>query len=799
MPQVSTRPQLRKKCRSGAKTTKITPASGKAPVDPESDSRGSIREREERYALILAGANDGLWDWDLRTGNVYRSARVMEILGFDAAARDFSPEEWGQRIHADDRGRYQESLVQYLKGMTDRLERQYRVMDATGAYRWVMEHAKGVRDERNRVYRIAGSLRDITQQVEAQEALKRSEQRFRGIAEIASDRIWEVDSGFRFTMFSSTGLDGVRAENALGKTPWEVFDVDPAEDAQWGQLKALFEAHHPFRNYLRSGRYSLGRTEYYRISGAPIFDEKGDFAGYYGVTTIETKTIIALERARQAEELLRNAIEAISEGFAIYDKDERFVMCNRAYENIYPESAEHRLPGAKFETILRDGLAKGQYADAVGREEAWLESRLRYHRDAAGAVEQRLKDGRQILVTERRMPNGGTASLRLDITALKQAEEALRESKNLLQATFEAVSEGIAVFDGALRIVALNPNLFSLLGIEPQGLKTGDQAESLIRLCYSVLDQPGDPLEHYIEEDLARLRKPEPRVAECDLRDGRVLEIHDNPLSGGGMVRTYRDITAHRRVEEALRAAALQAQRANEAKSEFLANMSHELRTPLNAIIGFSELMRDGLFGPLGNDRYQTYSRDIHQSGCHLLSVINGILDLAKIESGRQHLVEQDIDASAVISETVDALRLQAKQAKIAVTVETPPSPVSLFADETKFRQILMNLVSNAVKFTPAGGSVMVSYTVNSEGGFVLKVTDTGIGMAPDEIPVALEPFRQLDGHQNRKYPGTGLGLPLTKRLVELHGGTFTIHSSRGQGTVVTATFPAKRGMIIRP
>lgn len=637
-----------------------------APASQVADSLQSIDEREQRYALILAGSNDALWDWDLRTGKVYRSARIKEILGFGTKAADLTAEEWVQRIHAEDHGRYQDCLIAYLKGRTERLERRYRIQDAAGAYRWVMEHAKGLRDGRNRVYRIAGSLRDITQEVEAEEALRSSERRFRDIVAIASDRIWEMDSDFRFTMFSGVGADGVREKDALGKTPWEVFGVDPVKDAQWGRLKVLFESHRPFRNYLRSGQYSSGKMEYYRISATPIFDDMDRFAGYYGVTAIETKTIVALNRARHAEDLLRSAVDSISEGFVVYGEDDRLVTCNEPYRQMHPTIADLLVPGTPFETVLRAAVARKQYADCDGREESWLEDNLNRHRQAFGSVEQHLSDGRHILVTERRMPNGCIAGLYMDITVQKHAEAAQR-------------------------------------------------------------------------------------------------------------------------------AAAHEARSANQAKSEFLASMSHELRTPLNAIIGFSELMRDGLFGPLGDERYQAYAEDIYQSGRHLLSIINDILDFAKIESGRQQLAEEEVDLSAIVSESVGALLLQAEREQVMLASEIPPASDRLVADETKVRQILMNLISNAIKFTPAGGRVTVSQCVDLEGRVTLKVTDTGVGMTAEEIPVALEPFRQLDGRLNRKYSGTGLGLPLTKRLVELHGGDFMIESAPGQGTVVSAVFPAKR------
>lgn len=228
-----------------------------------------------------------------------------------------------------------------------------------------------------------------------------------------------------------------------------------------------------------------------------------------------------------------------------------------------------------------------------------------------------------------------------------------------------------------------------------------------------------------------------------------------------------------------------------QAKSHFLANMSHELRTPLNAIIGFSEIIETAMLGPL-QKRYREYAHDIRTSGAHLLEIVNDILDLSKAEANALKVGREPLDVAAIVGEVDRLVRTQAERAKVNFDTRLDPDLPAVIGDETRFRQILINLVSNALKFTPAGGSVTVSARKAAKH-MVIEVRDTGIGMAEEDIPAALRPFEQLDNSIARKYGGAGLGLPLTKHLVELLGGRFSITSAVNQGTTVAIEFECER------
>ena len=281
--------------------------------------------------------------------------------------------------------------------------------------------------------------------------------------------------------------------------------------------------------------------------------------------------------------------------------------------------------------------------------------------------------------------------------------------------------------------------------------------------------------------------------------DGTVIWISEScrevRTAGGDLLYyegTVEDVTHRKHAEADLVAARAEAEHASLAKSLFLANMSHELRTPLNAVLGFSEIIENELFGPLGDARYREFAHDINDSGKHLLEIIDDILDLTKVEAGKLDLDEQNVDIGEMIQACERLIIDAAQTGGIQLEMLVPEKPLLLRADPVRLKQILLNLLSNAVKFTPAGNRVVLSSRISGDA-ILLEVADTGIGMSAEDLARAMQPFQQIDNSFSKRYAGTGLGLPLTKSLVELHGGNLAIESVPGAGTTVTVSLPAWR------
>jgi signal transduction histidine kinase len=374
---------------------------------------------------------------------------------------------------------------------------------------------------------------------------------------------------------------------------------------------------------------------------------------------------------------------------------------------------------------------------------------------------------------------------------LRRSEARLKRQSLLLQNTLESIGEGLAVFDARGRLIARNRRFCELIDL-PDDLAMGASLSQILT-CQAVRGDFGDAdPQGEVARRLEQFYRNVPTVKERATPAGRMLQIRRSAMPGGAVVSVYSDITDVRAGESKLLQARSQAELANHSKSEFLANMSHELRTPLNAVIGFTEIISQELFGPVANEKYLEYIKDVHASSLHLLSIINDVLDMSKIEAGKLELQKEDVTLQNVIADVIRIVHERASSRGIALVSELADEAIVIWADERAMKQIFLNLLSNAIKFSEDGGKVHIRVTTAQADFAVIEVEDQGIGMDTDEQERALQPFGQAKPATTRNYGGTGLGLPITKGLIEAHGGALTILSRLGEGTTVRLVLPTQ-------
>jgi signal transduction histidine kinase/sensor domain CHASE-containing protein len=378
---------------------------------------------------------------------------------------------------------------------------------------------------------------------------------------------------------------------------------------------------------------------------------------------------------------------------------------------------------------------------------------------------------------------------REQVKVIEARNDALRQSAQMLGATIQSIEDGIAVWDRDRKLQHWNRAYMQMWQFPESFLRSGVTMDEML----DELARNGRA--QRLEKDDLGKPATDPKAFDPSGRwlyrraDGRLLSVRRLPIGDEGYMAICSDLTAQKQHEDELVKAWEQAVIANRSKSEFLANVSHELRTPLNAIIGFSEVVERELFGPLGNERYVSYVRDIRNSGEHLLSLINDILYLSKIEAGRFQLRMEEVDCNEIAHSVARLIRPRTVEHGLTMKIDLPERPVVLNADKRAVKQVLINLLSNAVKFTPENGTVTLASRAWHDG-VEFTVSDTGIGIEEKDMHVALAPFGQIDSQFTRKYEGTGLGLPIVKGIVELHGGTLEITSEPSQGTSVIVRFP---------
>ncbi len=498
----------------------------------------------------------------------------------------------------------------------------------------------------------------------------------------------------------------------------------------------------------------------------------------------------------ETSELLNTSLESIDQGVVVFGPDRRMLTWNLRYFDLLGLSADIAEVGLSVEALATYLAEAGMYGEITSDYVSQRVEEIMACDPPQHVLTSR--GGRILDVRRNPMPDGGVSITLTDVTSSRRDQEDLQRRSAELEAMFANLDVGIAFMDAEGDMVAMNEVLLDLQGLDPEEVAECTNIRDVLRLNARNGELgPGD-IDELVESHMEAAFGKMPNTYQRFRRNGQILQFRTFEMPGGGVLVVCQDITEQQQTEQALRVAKEQAELANRAKSEFLANTSHELRTPLNAIIGFSEILKGEMFGELGSSKYLEYSQDINESGQHLLSIINDLLDLAKVEAGHLELTETEFLLSGIVAATMRLTRERAEQGAVKVVMEFDSEVDQVRADERALKQVVLNLLTNAIKFTTEGGQITIGTGRGRDdqtgAEYVdLWVSDTGIGMKDEDIPRALTPFAQLDGSFTRRFEGTGLGLPLARHLCELHGGDLTIVSTLGKGTTVTMRLPITR------
>jgi PAS domain S-box-containing protein len=750
----------------------------------------ALRESEERYALAMKGSNDGLWDWDMRKGEIYISPRIRALLGLQSHDLKTSPDEWESRIHPDDRDTYFQALNANLRGESEFYMSEYRACGADGTYRWVLDRGFGLRDEAGKVYRMAGSMGDITARKQAEQAVVESQQFLGTLVDNIPAAVFfrDLDSRYIRVNHKYEEMFQVADESVRGRALQDVFPRDQADDYAAYDRDAIEKR----RVLKREETHVLkGEPRTFDALKFPILDASGEVIAVGGVDYDITELKRAEQALAEARSQLVDAIESFSEGFVLYDSEDRLVLCNRRFKELWGYSESDAAPGVPWDDLIRLDAERGTVIAKQSDQEADERDLLEWRKERRGSIEVQFRDGRWVTIRDRKTATGGTVSIQSEITELKQAEAELAEKSEFLklnQVITRAANEAASA-EKAMRI-ALDqvcghtgwPVGHVYLFDESEGdlapttiwhLDEPGRFQSFRDATEATRFAPGVGLPGRVFESGAPALIPDvtkdpnfpraqlvsdigvkgafafpvlvgPKVAAVlEFFSDRAAEPDEPLLEVMAQIGTQLGRVIERtQAEEQLLAAKELAEGATQAKSQFLANMSHELRTPLNVILGVSEIMQEDA-EEQGLEDFLESLGHVSREGKHLLHLIEEILDLSKIEAGKLEFRLEDFDAAALVREAAVAAQSLADKNANKLTVHCPEDIGAMHADPLRVRQVVLNLLSNACKFTEQGEVTLAAASDRVDGADWLEITvsDTGIGMTPEQSAKLFQEF----------------------------------------------------------
>jgi signal transduction histidine kinase len=746
---------------------------------------------------------------------------MSEILGLPLSAVPQNSEAFVARfVHPDDQQAALSHYRDFSAGLSEQYLIEYRLLRPDGGVRYIREITKRLVDALDNASQSIGVIQDMTDIRQTQQALERHATLMNRAQTIAKMCYWyfepapqpkAFDDGQYF--YSENAADIFGLPPALLNMPESRF---AAELVHPDDRDFVFESYRSFveggdLKYQRLYRLLLpdGSVRYVSDAGEKRLSPDGRLTLILGISQDVTTLHLSEASLRRTENQLRHALRIASMG---HWHAEHSDVPGRDYRMQFSAEAA-AIFGVEPGVIDQLDLASfiGRFIFSEDRAQT-LDSMQRFWAgaDVSLSIEFRITHSggalRIVRLVAERVSTIHPTSIQMigmvqDITDLKHRELALLQTEALLQHVHRMAKIGYWLWHPSDTLetsqghVRYSEGLLEMLGITDEDYYVSDEA-----FCDKYV-HPDD--QAFVQQAFVDYRRGVKDGYNLDYRfirqDKKMLSLRSAAMrvrddAGHIMyaIGVAQDVTVQKRHEEELIQAKNDADMANRSKTEFLTNMSHELRTPLNAVIGFSQLIRDQAFGP-NSDRYVSYAEDINNSGKLLLDLINDILDMSRIEAGRFALGEEILSLDGAIHDCLRLVSPRATEGQVVLEFKPMQNAPAILADARSLKQILLNVLSNAVKFTPQNGSVSIATFLAETGNLKIVITDTGIGIPPDVLPSLFAPFRQGDNSISRRFGGTGLGLAISRKLIELHGGSIEIESEIGQGTTVSLTFPHER------
>ncbi|WP_460510219.1 response regulator [Hydrogenophaga soli] len=754
----------------------------------------ALLKAQRALELSNHAARIGTWELDVAQDSLTGSATTREIFGVSAdfnlnrqtALQLFPEGEVRERARA---------LMARALSEGVGWDEEMQVVSLGGERKWV--RTIGVVElDQGRSLRVYGTFQDIHERKQREVELAQERERLQSIIEATRVGVWEwnLETGQASYNARWAELLGYTPDE-LGRDAWAIVArVTHPDDHAMAQraLQRHWKGETDYHDLTLRALHKDGRVIWVQDRGRVLRRaEDGRALFMTGTRADVTDLMVAKEAAAEKARTLRGAIDALGEGFVLYDDQDRLVYCNDRYKQLYPKAAPAMVPGNTFEHIIRHGAERGEYAAAVGRVDDWVAERMASHLRASEDVVQQLTSGTVLRIVERLTPDGFRVGFRIDITELERARASAQEKEQLLVQSLDAVGVALALFDTEERLVWANEIFYAMHELARHLMHEGMTFAEFIQANLDVngVSCPPEDLPHWKAMRLATFRSGQGTLV-TRTTSGRSMRVVERRLPSGMTVSLRTDVTEQIRAQE-------QAEAASQAKSQFVANMSHEIRTPMNAILGMLHLLQTTSLSA----RQKDYAEKSESAARSLLGILNDILDFSKVEAGKLELDPEPFAFDKLIRDlaTIYASNLKGKQLELLFDID-PRVPRVLVGDALRLQQVLINLGGNAIKFT-AHGEVLLKVSVQSQvvredgGGEVVllfEVRDSGIGIAPEAQSKIFSGFTQAETSTTRKYGGTGLGLAISQRLVNLMGGELGLQSTLGQGSTFSFALPLR-------